>query len=53
MTAKDLEQMLSLSEAWQVTPLEMDHAARKARLRGGGVCGGGNTQCCQRRAIPP
>ncbi|MBP7949266.1 MAG: hypothetical protein KA004_06380 [Verrucomicrobiales bacterium] len=34
MTAKGLEQMLGLVEPWRVTSLEMDHAARKARLRG-------------------
>ncbi len=34
MTAKDLKQMLGLVEPWQVPSLEMDHAARNARLRG-------------------
>ncbi|MBP7951477.1 MAG: ISL3 family transposase [Verrucomicrobiales bacterium] len=33
MTAKDLEQMLGLVEPWQVTSLEIDPAARTARLR--------------------
>lgn len=32
MTAKDLEQMLDLAEPWRVTSLEIDHAARTARL---------------------
>ncbi len=30
MTENDLEQMLGLVEPWQVTSLEIDHAARKA-----------------------
>lgn len=32
MTAKDLELMLGLEKPWRVTSLEIDHAARKARL---------------------
>ncbi|MBP7951163.1 MAG: hypothetical protein KA004_16045 [Verrucomicrobiales bacterium] len=36
MTAKGLEQRLGLTEPWPVPSLEMDHAARTARLRG--VC---------------
>lgn len=45
MTAKDIEQMLYLVEPWQVTSLEMDHAAHTVRLRGGGRR--------QRGSIPP
>jgi len=33
MTAKDLEQMLGLEKPWRVKCLEIDHEARKARLR--------------------